>query len=521
MDRETLLHRVRERTEPWDVLVIGGGATGLGCAVEAAARGYDTLLLEGHDFAKATSSRSTKLIHGGVRYLRQGNVSLVREALHERGLLMKNAPHLVQTQSFVVPNYRWGERPYYAIGLKLYDLLAGRLNIGASRPLSRESTRQHLPTVRSRGLRGGVLYYDGQFDDARLAVALARTLTDIGGVPLNHMGVTGLLKRSGSIRGVAATDTETGNPWDIPARSVVNATGVFVDAIRAMDDPDASRMMTASQGIHIVLDRSFLPADHAIMIPQTDDGRVLFLIPWHDRVLVGTTDTPVDEVSLEPTPLEGEVDYLIDHANRYLDAPIARDDVLSTFAGLRPLVQAGNPGEDTAAISREHTVLTSRSGLVTIAGGKWTTYHKMGQEAVDAAAHAGGLPASPSQTETLRIHGFMDDVESLPSWQRGYGADAAAIDELIAQEPDLGALLHPDLPYRRAEVVWAVRHELARTVEDVLSRRTRALALDAQASSAIAEDVAAIMARELNRDDAWQADQVERFSAVARGYQLD
>jgi glycerol-3-phosphate dehydrogenase len=269
------------------------------------------------------------------------------------------------------------------------------------------------------------------------------------------------------------------------------------------------------------LDRSFLPADHAIMIPQTDDGRVLFLIPWHDRVLVGTTDTPVDEVSLEPTPLADEVAYLIDHANRYLDATIARDDVLSAFAGLRPLVQAGNPGEDTAAISREHTLLTSRSGLVTIAGGKWTTYHKMGQEAVDAAAQAGNLPASPSQTATLRIHGFSDNVESLPSWRRGYGADAVAIDELIAQEPDLGALLHPDLPYRRAEVVWAVRQELARTVEDVLSRRTRALALDAQASLAIAEDVAALMARELGRDQSWQADQVEQFSAVARGYQLD
>jgi len=521
MEREALLRRVDARVEPWDVAVIGGGATGLGCAVEAASRGYDTILLEQDDFAKGTSSRSTKLIHGGVRYLRQGDISLVREALHERGLLLRNAPHLVYPQPFVVPNYRWWERPYYAVGLKLYDLLAGRLNIGPSRPLSRQTTRRRLPTVRSDRLRGGVLYYDGQFDDARLAIALAHTLADLGGAPLNHMGVTGLLKNGHGVQGVAVKDVETDRTHEIPARSVVNATGVFVDSIRQMDDPDASAIMTASQGIHLVLDRSFLPADCAIMIPQTDDGRVLFLIPWQDRVLVGTTDTPVDTISLEPQSTEDEIAYLIDHANRYLDRPVERSDVLSTFAGLRPLVQAEDQGGDTAAISREHAVLTSASGLVTIAGGKWTTYHKMGQDAIDAAAEVGGLASQTSGTDALPLHGFVENAEALPTWQRGYGADAATMDALIDSEPPLGEWLHPDLPYRWVEVVWAARHEMARTVEDVLSRRTRALPLNAGACLEIAEDVARTLARELGRDAAWQADQVARFERLARQYQVD
>ena len=521
MERAALLQRVRDRQDPWDVVVVGGGATGLGCAVEAASRGYDTLLLDQDDFAKGTSSRSTKLIHGGVRYLRQGNIALVREALRERGLLMANAPHLVHRQPFVVPNFRWWEQPYYAIGLKLYDLLAGRLGIGGSWPLSRATTQQRVPTVRAQGLRGGVLYHDGQFDDARLAVSLAQTLADCGGVPLNHLGVTGLIKDGSTLRGVQANDAETTQSFEIPARSVVNATGVFVDELRRMDDPDAPPIMTSSQGIHLVLDRAFLPGDHAIMIPSTDDGRVLFLIPWHDRVLVGTTDTPVDEVSLEPTPMEDEVAYLIDHANRYLNREVKRDDILSTFAGLRPLVKADKGGSDTAAISREHAVLTSTSGLVTIAGGKWTTYHTMGQEAIDAAAKAGGLTSRPSPTESLRLHGYTDHADRLPVWRQAYGTDAEEIAALIEQHPEWGERLHPRLPYRWAEVVWAVRAEMACTLEDVLSRRTRALMLDAQAALDVAEDVAALIARERGKSHAWTSEQIEAFRCLASGYLLD
>src|SRR6266567_3942516 len=382
MTRDELLQQLDDPSQIWDMIVIGGGATGLGTAVEAASRSYRTLLLEQSDFAKGTSSRSTKLIHGGVRYLQQGNLALVLEALHERGLLVRNAPHLVHNLSFVVPLYDWWEGPFYGIGLKLYDMLAGRLGLGPSRLLSREETLERLPTVAPEGLRGGVIYHDGQFDDARLAVSLARTLADLGGTPLNYLQVTGLVKEGGTTTGVTGRDSETSREYRLRGRVVVNATGVFTDQVRRLDDPEAAPVIAPSQGVHLVLDRSFLPGDSAIMIPHTADKRVLFAVPWHGRVVVGTTDTPVSRVSLEPVPLPEEIDFLLAHAARYLTRHPARGDVLSAFAGLRPLVHPGGGGE-TAAISREHAVLLSNSGLVSITGGKWTTYRRMGEDTVN------------------------------------------------------------------------------------------------------------------------------------------
>jgi glycerol-3-phosphate dehydrogenase len=506
--------------QAWDVVVVGGGATGLGVAVEAASRGYSTLLLEQADFAKGTSSRSTKLIHGGVRYLQQGDVSLVLEALHERGLLIQNAPHLVHHLAFVVPVYDWWEGPFYGIGLKLYDALAGKLGLGPSKNLSREETLERIPTVEPDGLRGGVVYYDGQFDDSRLAVTLVRTLTDLGGVPLNYMRVTGLLSTSeerGSIEGVRAVDEESGQEMEIRARVVVNATGVFTDEIRRMDNPGAGSMVTASQGVHIVLDRSFLPGDTAIMVPHTSDGRVLFAVPWHGRVVVGTTDTPVPEASLEPRALDDEIEFLLTHAIRYLTRDPLASDVLSVFAGLRPLV--GSPDSETKAISRDHTLLVSPSGLVTITGGKWTTYRRMGADTITQAALVAGLPERPSVTEELRLHGWTDAVDPIEP-RSVYGTDDAELEALEGARPELAERLHPALPYRASEVVWAVRFEMARTVEDVLSRRLRALLLDARASVEMAPRVAGLMAEELGRDEMWVKGQVAEYTELARGYVL-
>jgi glycerol-3-phosphate dehydrogenase len=515
MMRRELLEHIDDPQQVWDMIVIGGGATGLGTAVDAVARGYRTLLLEGRDFASGTSSRSTKLIHGGVRYLQQGNLALVQESLHERGLLMRNAPHLVHNLSFIVPLYEWWEGPFYGAGLKLYDLLAGRLGLGPSRHLDRTETMQLLPTIEPAGLRGGIIYHDGQFDDARLALCLARTLEELGGVPLNYLEVMALEKSAGRTVGVTARDRETGREYRLRARVVINATGVYSDTIRRLDDPVTAAIIAPSQGIHLVLERSFLGGDSAIMVPHTDDGRVLFAIPWYGRVLIGTTDTPVTDISAEPRPLAGEIEFLLKHAGRYLTRHPERSDILSVFAGLRPLMQ-GKVHGDTASLSREHAVLVSRSGLVTVAGGKWTTYRKMAEDAVDQAESVAGLTARPSISGELHIHGWQGSIENGP-WGV-YGSDMAQLDELARQEPAGSELLHPRLPYRVAQVIWAVRHEYARTVEDVLARRTRALLLDAAVAMESAPRVARLMAVELGCDDTWQQRQVSDFLDLARGY---
>jgi len=520
MKRDATLERLGTRPDGWDVIVVGGGATGLGVAVDAAARGYGTLLLEQSDFAKGTSSRSTKLIHGGVRYLRQGNVSLVLEALRERGILRQNAPHLVHDVPFVVPSYDWWESPFYGVGLRVYDLLAGKHGFGASRLLSRDETLERLPTIETEGLRGGVLYYDGQFDDARLAIALAATAADLGAALLNYMPVVGLVKEAdGIVRGVRARDAESGREHVLRSRVVVNATGAWTDALRLLDDAGAGPLIRPSQGVHIVLDRRFLPGDSAIMVPHTDDGRVLFAIPWHGRIVVGTTDTPVAEAALEPRPLPEELEFLLVHAARYLRDDPRPEDVLSTFAGIRPLV--GNPAEErSAAISRDHTLLVSDSGLVTITGGKWTTYRRMAQDTVDHAALVASLPERPCPTEALRLHGHTEASEKYGSLST-YGTDAERIQALARQDPSLAAALHPRLPYIAAEVAWAAREEMARTVEDALARRTRALLLDARASIEAAPRVASILAAELGRDARWQDEQVARYRELALGYLID
>jgi glycerol-3-phosphate dehydrogenase len=516
LDRSENLARLRDPAT-WDVVVIGGGATGLGAAVDAAARGYRTLLLEARDFAHGTSSRSTKLIHGGVRYLEQGNVHLVREALHERGILFRNAPHLVHERDFIVPAYGYRDLPYYGIGLKVYDWLSGQYGLKSSHWLGRDDVIGRIPTIRAQGLRGGVIYTDGQFDDARLAIALVRTFVDLGGTALNYAPVTGLKKSAGRVEGVVASDAETGEEWTVNARAVVNAAGVFVDAVRRLDDAGAPPLLAPSQGAHLVVDRSFLPGVTAILVPRTEDGRVLFAIPWHGHVLVGTTDTPISAVTSEPRPLRAEITYMLRYAARYLERPPGPPDVLSTFAGLRPLIR-GRLGRATAKLSREHAVVVSASGLVTITGGKWTTYRRMGTDAIDRAVRVASLAVRPSATAALKLHGWREPAAGAADDLSVYGSDATSVAAVCDERPEWMLPLHPSLPYRAGEVIWAARHEAARSVEDVLARRTRALFLDARASIEAAGLTAALLAGELRRTQAWQERQVDEFRTLAEGY---
>lgn len=515
MNRQAMIDALSDR-DFWDIAVIGGGATGLGVAIDAVTRGYKTILLEQSDFAKGTSSRSTKLVHGGVRYLKQGNLSLVLEALHERGIMMQNAPHLISNQAFIVPNYDWWEGPFYGVGLKVYDMLAGRLGMRPSRNLSVREVMQRIPTLESKGLKGGVIYYDGQFDDSRLAVNLAQTVADYGGIPLNYMEVVSLTKTKRTVCGVKAKDLETGAVYDIASRVVVNATGAFVDGILKMDDPKAANIVSPSQGVHLIVDKKFLPGRAAIMVPHTDDGRVLFAVPWHNKVVLGTTDTKIDEVSLEPRALEEEIDFILKHACRYLSQDPQKSDVLSVFAGIRPLIRMGD-GKSTAELSRDHNLFISPSGLVTITGGKWTTYRRMAQDTVDQAATVAGLERRPCVTENTRIHGWLKNADTADPFNY-YGSDIVRVRRLIADKPSYAERLHSELPYRKAEAVWGVRYEMARTVEDVLARRTRALLLNARASMAMAPAVAEVMAAELGMNRTWQKKQVAEYQKLAEGY---
>ncbi len=519
MKRSEMLDTIRERQDPWDIVIIGGGATGLGTAVDAAARGYDVVLLEQADFAKGTSSRSTKLVHGGVRYLQQGNVTLVMEALKERGLLLHNAPHLVDDVAFIVPSYAWWESPFYGIGLKVYDLLAGRYGFGKSSMISREQVIQEIPSIKTDGLLGGTRYFDGQFDDARLAINLATTAFEQGATVVNYVRVTHLLKEDkGSIDGVGALDVETDERFSIRGHVVINATGPFSDAVRRMDRPDISPIIAPSQGVHVVLDSSFIAGESAIMVPHTDDGRVMFAIPWHDVAVVGTTDTPVDEIDLEPRPLDEEIAFILDTANRYLARPATPADIRSVFAGIRPLVKLGD-GSDTAALSRDHTILIDpHSGMLTVAGGKWTTYRKMAEDVVDHAITLGDLEPQPCGTADLHIHGYHQNAERFGRLAY-YGSDAPKIEQLL-DGPD-GTALHARLALTAGEVRWACRHEMARTVDDVLARRSRTLLFDAGAAIEVAPLVARLMAEELDRDDAWSAEQIRTFASLASGYMVN
>lgn len=538
MNREQALAHIGE-SKPWDVLVIGGGATGLGAALDAATRGYRTLLLEQDDFAKGTSSRSTKLAHGGVRYLQQGNLALVLEALKERGRMLQNAPHLVHRQSFIIPATALWEIPFYGVGLKLYDALSGRSSFGGSSILSGRATQAALPGLAMRQLAGGVQYYDGQFDDARMAIALALTLEEHGGVALNQAQVKRLVERNGRVVGVEAEDRETGDHFVVEAQVVINATGVFSETLRALDEPNAPPLLTVSQGSHFVLPMEFLagaklrtvaisgvpaPPDarHALMVPRTMDGRVLFAIPWHGAVVVGTTDEPVNAPSAEPRPLEKERSFLLQHVAHYFGRRPTASEILSMWSGLRPLVRKQG-AKSTAALSREHEVLVSPTRLVTVVGGKWTTYRRMGQDTIDIAARVAGLPPRPCVTANLPLHGSpaaggRPESPSAADPMSVYGTDAPRILALGADQPELLQPIHPRLPYRACQVVWAVRKEMARTVEDVLARRTRALFLDARAAIEAAPAVARWMAAESGRDERWVQQQTRAFSELAAGY---
>jgi len=517
MKRKVVLKRIRDKVKQWDIVVIGGGATGLGCAVDAASRGYKTLLLEQIDFSKGTSSRSTKLVHGGVRYLQQGDISLVFEALKERGLMFKNAPHLVSNQSFVIPTYDWWGGPFYAIGLKVYDLMAGKLGLGPSKHLSFEETIEAIPTVEKKGLKGGVIYHDGQFDDSRMALSLALTAIDYGATILNYCTVTGLLKKDELVCGVLAVDEETGEELSIKAKAVINATGVFADEVLQMDEPGKKQMITPSQGIHLVLDKSFLPNKHAVMVPQTDDGRVMFAVPWHNHVVVGTTDTLVKNAESEPVALEREIDFVLKTAGKYLVKHPSRKDVLSVFAGLRPLAKPEDERKATKEISRGHKIIISVSGLITIIGGKWTTYRKMAEETIEKAIMLAGLPERECITKHMPVHGYQMDFEPGDPLAV-YGLDKEQLLALADEDPSMTGFLSEKLQIIKAQVVWGVRNEMARTVEDVLARRTRALFIDARESLRMAPEVAKIMATELEKNKDWEANQIKAFENTAKNY---
>ncbi len=515
MKRQDAIKRLETATT-WDMVVIGGGATGLGIAVDASQRGFKVLLLEKNDFAKGTSSRSTKLVHGGVRYLAQGNIKLVIEALRERAFLLANAPHLTRVQAFIIPVYSWFDKWFYGIGLFIYELMAQKRSLGHTRILGKKELFATLPSLKTKGLKGGIAYSDGQFDDARLAIALARTADDLGGTLLNYINITGLVKENGKVVGVKAQDELDGTAYAISTKVVINATGVFVDNILEMDDPDSPAAVMPSQGVHLVISKDFFPGDMALMIPKTEDGRVLFALPWHGAVVIGTTDTPLDEISDEPMALEAEIDFIIKHFNAYNEINITRADILSVFAGLRPLVKTLNRGS-TALASRDHTILVSSSNLITITGGKWTTYRKMSKDAVNNAAFVAKLPIVKCATRKLRLHGYDENVQYGSAFSV-YGSDAVHIRQMVLNNPSLGERIHPTFNYCKAELVWAVTNEMAMTVEDILARRSRMLFVDARAAIASAETVATLMAEQLGMDADWSQDQVKRFQEMAEQY---
>ncbi len=505
----------------WDIIIIGGGATGLGTALDAASRGFKTLLLEQSDFAKGTSSRSTKLVHGGVRYLAQGDIALVYQALKERGRLQANAAHLVSKEEFIIPCFSWFSVAKYLAGLKMYDWLAGKYSFGRSKFLSRKEVQKKLPGLADRGLIGGIRYFDGKFDDARLAVNIAQTAMEQGASVLNYIRVTDLLKNAqGKICGVVAEDILDHACYKLYSKAVINATGVFVDDILQMNAPDSKKLVRPSQGIHIVIENSFLDSSAALMIPKTTDKRVLFAVPWHSKLLVGTTDTPIDAHSLEPRALEEEIEFILSTASKYLKKQVLRKDVLSIFAGLRPLAApAKNDTDSTREISRDHKLIVSDSGLITITGGKWTTYRKMSEDTVDTAIQTANLGNRRCVTKNLKIHSCT--TENTASHLSIYGTDKLYIEELAAQNPEWQEKLHASYPNIKAEVIWAMRNEMAYTVEDVLARRLRILFVDAKAAIKMSVPVAELMESENQKGIIWVEEQVNTFKLMASQYLLE
>lgn len=495
--RADLIDRL-QAPHTYDIAIIGGGATGLGVALDAAVRGFSVVLVESHDFAKGTSSRATKLVHGGVRYLAQGNISLVREALQERTRLLANAPHLAQPLPFVMPSYKFWEAPFYGVGLKMYDALAGKAGLGATQFLNREETLRLQPTARQAGLKGGVKYWDGQFDDARLALALARSAARAGALLVNYCAASGLVHEAGKLVGLHVADQESGQTLTLRAKCIVNAAGVWVDQLRLLDGQaigrEAKPMVAPSQGVHIVVDRSFLPTDHALLVPKTADGRVLFAVPWLGKTILGTTDTPRNDLAREPLAFREEVDFILGESARYLSRAPQPADIKSIWVGLRPLVKPPeDDGDSTQALSREHTVLVSKSGLVTVTGGKWTTYRAMAEDVLDNCFSADLLAKRPGGvTANLRLVGAQEASHRIsgPPGVHLYGSEAGDVLALPGSDRILGGGL------TEAMVRFAARHEYARTVEDVLARRSRLLFLDAALAKALAREVAELLEQE-------------------------
>lgn len=521
MKREQMRNQLKKTDSQFDILIIGGGATGIGVALEAISRGYCTLLVEQQDFTKSTSSKSTKLVHGGVRYMAQGDLALVREACVERGRLLKNAPHLVKDQTFIIPAFGWFDEILYTVGLTFYDLLAGKYSLGRSMHVSKRKTLQKIASLKPVKITGGILYHDGQFDDSRLAVNVLQTAAEMGAVLLNYAKVTKLFKdRNGIVNGAEICDAETNESFQVKAKAVVNATGVFADQIMQMDTPEMPKMIKPSQGVHIVLDKSFLPGNDALMIPKTDDGRVLFAVPWHHKVVVGTTDTPIDHASLEPVALEEEIDFILQTMAKYMHKAPKRSDVLSVFAGLRPLAAPQGEGKKTREISRSHKIIVSKGQLFTMIGGKWTTFRRMAEDMLQKIEETKSWDRKKSSTKNLKIHGYLPKIDmETPLYV--YGSDKEKMMQLARENPELEGLLSASLELHKVQVVWAVRNEMARTVEDVLARRTRCLLLDARESMRVAADVAQLMALEMGKDKQWEDEQVKDFVAVAKQYILN
>jgi glycerol-3-phosphate dehydrogenase len=516
MNRTEQLNKLTLTTQ-WDIIIIGGGATGLGCAVDAASRGYKTLLLEKYDFAKGTSSRATKLVHGGVRYLAQGNIRLVREALFERGRLLQNAPHVCHTLAFVVPSYKWWQKWYYGFGLWVYEFLSFKLSLGKTKLLSKAGALRNLPDLSLNNLSGGVLYFDGQFDDSRLAINLAQTAAEQGAAVINYCGVNQFIKEGNKITGVKAKDELTGNQFEIKGTVVINATGVFADDLLQLAENHSEKTISPSQGIHLVVEKNFFKGAAGMMIPKTDDGRVLFVIPWHDKLLLGTTDTPVENITTEPRPLKEEIDFVISHFNRYTASDINLADVKSVFVGLRPLAKVSGE-KKTSVMPRDHVIKVLPSGLVHVTGGKWTTYRSMAEHAVDKAVQSVRIKLLPCNTKNLKIHGWSDAKNN--SHLSIYGADAGAIKKIQEEDSSLAEKIHPAYPYTKAEIKWVVENEMAMTVEDVLARRIRLLFLDAKAAMEAAPGVAGYLAGLLNLTKNEEEQQLNHFNKLAAGYLL-
>jgi glycerol-3-phosphate dehydrogenase len=520
MKREDMIQKIEFAGVHFDFIIIGGGASGVGVALEAVSRGYSVALFEKYDFAKSTSGKSTKLVHGGVRYLAQGNLGLVREACVERGRLLKNAPHLVKNQSFIIPAFGLYDELLYTLGLTFYDLLAGRYSLGRSKRLGFNETLQRLPGIREDKLTAGILYHDGQFDDSRLALNVIQTAANLGAIAINYIPVIDLMKDvEGKLSGVVLRDSLSGKEIKVLGKTIVNTTGVFVDEIMQMDNPEKTNSVRSSQGIHLVIDKSFLPGEEALMIPKTDDGRVLFAVPWHGELILGTTDTPVESSSPEPVAMEEEIDFVLNTAGRYLKKVPARSDVLSVFAGLRPLAVPTGKSRKTKAISRSHKIIHSKSGMLTMVGGKWTTFRKMGEDMVNKAESLNLLKSTVSKTKNIKIHGYQTEVDyNDPLYF--YGSDKKDIEALMNRSPLLAEFLSESLGVVKAQLIWAIQHEMAMTIEDFLSRRTRCLLLDAVESIRIAPQVAKIMADEMGKDKKWIKKQVDEFTELGLGYMV-